>query len=53
LRPSARTADLNATLDGPNYKSLGKMLMFVVYHRGYHVGKMTALLKKTEAVRLG
>jgi hypothetical protein len=36
-------------VDGRNYRTAGEMLVFAIYHRGYHVGKATtlrALLKK-------
>jgi hypothetical protein len=49
LEGIARTADLNAAIDTPNYKTVGEMLVFVQYHRGYHIGKimtLRALLKK-------
>ncbi len=49
LEGIARTADLNAPIDTPNYKTVGEMLVFVPYHRGYHIGKimtLRALLKK-------
>ncbi len=49
LEGIARTADLNAPLDTPTYKTVGEMLVFVQYHRGYHIGKimtLRALLKK-------
>lgn len=43
LEAVARTADLGATVETPNYATIGQMLTFVAYHRGYHVGKMTTL----------
>lgn len=49
LEAAARTADLSAPVDAPNYKTVGEMLIFNSYHRGYHIGKITtlrALLKK-------
>jgi hypothetical protein len=49
LEAVARTADLGAPVEARNYGTIGEMLAFVLYHRGYHVGKMTtlrALLKK-------
>jgi uncharacterized damage-inducible protein DinB len=36
-------------VESPRYKTVGELLTFAVYHRGYHVGKITtlrALLKK-------
>jgi uncharacterized damage-inducible protein DinB len=43
LETVARAADLSAPLDAPNFSNVGEMLLFVAYHRGYHVGKMTTL----------
>ncbi len=36
-------------IDSPRYQTVGELLTFAVYHRGYHVGKITtlrAMLKK-------
>jgi hypothetical protein len=44
-----RTAQLDAPAEGRSYSTVEEMLVFAVYHRGYHVGKITtlrALLKK-------
>ena len=49
LEAVARTADLSVPVDAPSYKTVGEMLIFTYYHRGYHIGKITtlrALLKK-------
>ncbi len=49
LEETARTADFATPLETRNYRTVGEMLIFACYHRGYHIGKMTtlrALLKK-------
>jgi DinB superfamily len=49
LMELAKTANLDAPVEGRSYSTVGQMLVFAAYHRGYHVGKMTtlrALLKK-------
>lgn len=49
LEAAARAADPATPLEARNYSNVGEMLVFVSYHRGYHIGKMTtlrALLKK-------
>lgn len=43
LEGIARTADLATPIEARNYGSVGQMLVFACYHRGYHVGKMTTL----------
>ncbi|MDR7481314.1 MAG: DinB family protein [Armatimonadota bacterium] len=43
LEEIARTADLAARVDARNYSTVGEMLAFATYHRGYHVGKITTL----------
>ena len=43
LETVAKTADPNTAVDSPNFHNVGEMLLFVAYHRGYHVGKMTTL----------
>ncbi len=43
LEAVVRTADLAQAVDARNYKTLGEMLVFAAYHRGYHIGKMTTL----------
>lgn len=43
LEMMAREADLAQALDARNYKTIGEMLVFAAYHRGYHIGKMTTL----------
>jgi uncharacterized damage-inducible protein DinB len=45
----ATTRPASTPVDSPRYKTVGEMLTFAVYHRGYHVGKITtlrAMLKK-------
>src|SRR5579884_3380118 len=39
----ARAADLAAPLDFPAYKSVGEMLVYSCFHRGYHIGKIATL----------
>jgi uncharacterized damage-inducible protein DinB len=49
LEALAGTGTLDAPVDGRSYSTVGEMLVFAAYHRGYHVGKITtlrALLKK-------
>jgi hypothetical protein len=49
LQELVKTAKLDAPVEGRSYGTLEEMLVFAVYHRGYHVGKITtlrALLKK-------
>ena len=36
-------ADFQAPVDAPNYKTVGEMLMYSSYHRGYHIGKIMSL----------
>lgn len=43
LEEAARTADLAQAVDARNYKTIGEMLVFAAYHRGYHIGKITTL----------
>jgi uncharacterized damage-inducible protein DinB len=49
LEALAGAVPLEMPVDGRNYRTAGEMLVFAIYHRGYHVGKATtlrALLKK-------
>jgi uncharacterized damage-inducible protein DinB len=49
LEALAGTGTLDAPAEGRSYRTVGEMLVFAAYHRGYHVGKITtlrALLKK-------
>ncbi|MDR7544275.1 MAG: DinB family protein [Armatimonadota bacterium] len=49
LEELAGSVTLEMAVDGRNYRTAGEMLVFAVYHRGYHVGKaatLRALLKK-------
>jgi len=39
----ARSAELQAPVESHNYGTVGEMLVFTIYHRGYHVGKMSTL----------
>jgi len=44
LRQLAREGDLNRTVEGTrSYTTVGEALLFLVYHRGYHIGKITTL----------
>ena len=43
LEEIARTADPAARVDARHYSTLGEMLTFAIYHRGYHIGKITTL----------
>jgi hypothetical protein len=43
LEEIAKTANLDAPVDGRSYSTVHEMLTFAVYHRGYHVGKVTTL----------
>lgn len=36
-------ADYQAAVDAPSYKTVGEMLMYSSYHRGYHIGKIMTL----------
>jgi uncharacterized damage-inducible protein DinB len=36
-------AALERPVDAPHYRSVGEMLAFSAYHRGYHIGKMATL----------
>ena len=49
LLEAARRVDLDRPAEGRSYRTAGQVLIFVGYHRGYHIGKMTtlrALLRK-------
>jgi uncharacterized damage-inducible protein DinB len=49
LEGIAKSAPLDGPVEGRSYRTVGEMLVFAAYHRGYHVGKVTtlrALLKK-------
>jgi uncharacterized damage-inducible protein DinB len=39
-------------IDSPRYKTVGELLTFAVYHRGYHVGKITTLRAMLKKARL-
>lgn len=43
LLQAARTADLSVPVEGQSYHTVGEVLLFPMYHRGYHIGKMTTL----------
>lgn len=38
-----RSVDLSRPIESRNYSTVGEMLVFACYHRGYHIGKMTTL----------
>lgn len=49
LETLAGAVPLETPVDSRNYRNVGEMLVFAIYHRGYHVGKaatLRALLKK-------
>jgi DinB superfamily len=39
----ASGTDHQAPVDAPSYKTVGEMLMYSSYHRGYHIGKIMTL----------
>jgi len=43
LERLAQSANLDQSVESRNYATIGEMLVFAAYHRGYHVGKMTTL----------
>src|SRR5437867_3693457 len=43
LERLAQSADLSQRVESRNYATIGEMLVFAAYHRGYHIGKMTTL----------
>ncbi len=44
LRQLAQAGDLTRTVEGTHsYATTGEALLFLVYHRGYHIGKITTL----------
>jgi hypothetical protein len=40
---AAQTADLSLPVESQSYHTVGEVLLFPMYHRGYHIGKMTTL----------
>lgn len=52
LQDVSRTADLDAAVDARSYSTVGEMLAFAIYHRGYHVGKITTLRALLQKPRL-
>lgn len=52
LLQAARTADLSLPIEGQSYHTVGEVLLFPMYHRGYHIGKMTTLRALVEKPRL-
>jgi hypothetical protein len=43
LVDGAGGADYQKPVDAPSYKTIGEMLMYASYHRGYHIGKIMTL----------
>lgn len=43
LEAAAQEADFGTPVDARSYGTVGEMLIFGCYHRGYHIGKMTTL----------
>lgn len=43
LERLAQSADLDQGVESRNFATIGEMLVFAAYHRGYHIGKMTTL----------
>ena len=43
LMDRAAGADYEAPIDAPAYKTIGEMLQYSSYHRGYHIGKIMSL----------
>lgn len=43
LMDRASDADYEAPIDAPAYKTVGAMLLYSSYHRGYHIGKIMSL----------
>ena len=43
LERLAQSADLAQQVESRNFATIGEMLVFAAYHRGYHIGKMTTL----------
>jgi len=43
LEHLAQSADLAQRVESRNFATIGEMLVFAAYHRGYHIGKMTTL----------
>ncbi len=43
LERLGQSANLAQSVESRNYATIGEMLIFAAYHRGYHIGKMTTL----------
>ena len=43
LEDIVKTVDFSRPVDARAYSTVGEMLVFACYHRGYHVGKMATL----------
>ena len=48
----ATTQPASAPVESPRYKTVGELITFAVYHRGYHVGKITTLRAMLKKARL-
>lgn len=52
LEQAVRTVPLEAAVEGRGYATAGEMFAFALYHRGYHIGKITTLRALLEKPRL-
>jgi uncharacterized damage-inducible protein DinB len=52
LEAVAREARLDAAVEARSYATVGEMLAFAAYHRGYHIGKITTLRALLAKARL-
>jgi uncharacterized damage-inducible protein DinB len=52
LEQAVRTVPLDAAVEGRGYATVGEMFAFALYHRGYHIGKVTTLRALLEKPRL-
>ena len=43
LADRAAGVDFDKPVDSPTYKTIGEMLTYASYHRGYHIGKIMSL----------
>ncbi len=43
LAEVARSSDLARKIEGRNYSTVGELLLFACFHRGYHQGKIATL----------
>jgi uncharacterized damage-inducible protein DinB len=47
-----RTVDPTTPVDSDRYRNVGELLVFIAYHRGYHVGKINTLRALLQKPRL-